>query len=465
MAKARISKKQLNEVVRKLPTPLREHSRRTKLLANFLLERLQLDDRFLDGGYDAKKIADAVYFHDIGKSVIPRDNYYIKYCKTVAKRESYYSHVEEGLKIAQKDVEEFLVAFKAHDFETYLLQAIGEHHERLDGSGFPFGKKGKDISLTGRIAAIADAFDNAMFVGNSHRVSFDDAVEEFKSQVEGKLDGELAALLLSDLEALRGFVDFIDEKQVNRRKRDKYGVLVWYKPIMDIRENTMRALATELYINDPYYGVVRQDVFLPASLRTGSIVQVEKIALRKVCYCLKRLLKRKAEVPPVSFVLSVQQFERKGFFKELEKILSTYGIPASQFCFGVREEEVAGSEVDLAAMFQTLRTMGAQVAVHDFGGSSSIMTTLETLSLNKVFLPEGNAAKTVESPNTYSVVSGIVKIANNLHIDAVMEGVKTREIEATAMRMGLKYAVGGLYGEDITESGLYRFLAEQGGAS
>lgn len=465
MARKRISRRALNEIVRKLPIPVREHSRRAKLLAQYLVERLQLDDRFIEGGYDAKKLCDAVYYHDIGKSAIPRDNYYYRYCKTIAKREVYYSHVEEGLKIAQKDVEEFLVGFGPNDFETYLLQAIGEHHERLDGSGFPFGKKGKDISLTGRICAVADTFDNAMFVGNSRRVNFEEAVEEFKGQIEGKLDEELAALLLSDIEALRGFVDFIDDRLQNRRKRDKYGVLVWYKPIMDIRENHLRALSTELYINDPYYGVVRQDVFLPASLRTGSIVQVERIALRKVCYCLRRLARRHVQVPPISFVFSVQQFERKTFFKELEKILATYDIPASQFCFGVREEEVAGSEVDLPAMFQVLHEMGAQVAVHNFGGSSPIMTTLETLSLNKVFLPEGNAAKTVESPNTYSVVSGIVKIAKNLHIDAVMEGVSTREIEATAMRMGLKYAIGNLYGGEIVESGLYRFLSEQGGVS
>ncbi len=37
--------------------------------------------------------------------------------------------------------------------------AIIEHHERLDGSGYPNGLRGDQISLMGRIVAVADAFD------------------------------------------------------------------------------------------------------------------------------------------------------------------------------------------------------------------------------------------------------------------------------------------------------------------
>ena len=36
---------------------------------------------------------------------------------------------------------------------------IYEHHERFDGSGYPRGLKGDDISLPARIFAVADAYD------------------------------------------------------------------------------------------------------------------------------------------------------------------------------------------------------------------------------------------------------------------------------------------------------------------
>ncbi len=37
--------------------------------------------------------------------------------------------------------------------------AVGDHHERWDGAGYPAGLAGNDISLAGRIVAVADTFD------------------------------------------------------------------------------------------------------------------------------------------------------------------------------------------------------------------------------------------------------------------------------------------------------------------
>jgi HD-GYP domain-containing protein (c-di-GMP phosphodiesterase class II) len=48
------------------------------------------------------------------------------------------------------------------------LPAIQDHHERWDGSGYPRGLAGEQISLGGRILAAVDAFD-AMTSGRAYR--------------------------------------------------------------------------------------------------------------------------------------------------------------------------------------------------------------------------------------------------------------------------------------------------------
>jgi putative two-component system response regulator len=64
-------------------------------------------------------------------------------------------------------------------FLTKVRQIISEHHERFDGSGYPHGLKGEEISLEGRMLAIADAYD-AMRSVRPYRSALpqDEAIQE-----------------------------------------------------------------------------------------------------------------------------------------------------------------------------------------------------------------------------------------------------------------------------------------------
>src|SRR5256714_5894855 len=44
-------------------------------------------------------------------------------------------------------------------FLTGAARVVAQHHEKWDGSGYPFGLKGEEIDLNARIFAVADAFD------------------------------------------------------------------------------------------------------------------------------------------------------------------------------------------------------------------------------------------------------------------------------------------------------------------
>jgi len=60
-------------------------------------------------------------------------------------------------------------------------QLVGQHHEKWDGSGYPYGLRGEDIDLGARIFAVVDAFD-AMISDRVYRrgCSYEDALAELK---------------------------------------------------------------------------------------------------------------------------------------------------------------------------------------------------------------------------------------------------------------------------------------------
>jgi len=51
------------------------------------------------------------------------------------------------------------VILQGLDSLAYVMPGVLQHHERFDGTGYPDGLLGEDISLDGRILAVADAYD------------------------------------------------------------------------------------------------------------------------------------------------------------------------------------------------------------------------------------------------------------------------------------------------------------------
>ncbi|NIA23490.1 MAG: HD domain-containing protein [Proteobacteria bacterium] len=90
----------------------------------------------------------AALLHDIGKIAIPEN---------ILNKKAELT--EEEFKIMRRHPILGAELIKTVDSLKNSIPGIIEHHERYDGSGYPKGLKGEEISLQGRIIAIADAFD------------------------------------------------------------------------------------------------------------------------------------------------------------------------------------------------------------------------------------------------------------------------------------------------------------------
>lgn len=88
--------------------------------------------------------------HDIGKEKIPSQILLKKSPWTMAERNFYQQHVLYGIEMAKQ----------LPGIPAAALQVIAQHHELLDGSGYPGKLKGEQIGRAARIAIIVNAFDN-----------------------------------------------------------------------------------------------------------------------------------------------------------------------------------------------------------------------------------------------------------------------------------------------------------------
>jgi len=108
--------------------------------------------------------------HDIGKIAVPAEILSKPTRLTALEYEIVKTQAQQGYEIL-KDVE----------FPLPIAEIIREHHERMDGSGYPQGLKGEEILLEARILAVADVLESIA----SHRpyrpaLGIDAAIEEIE---------------------------------------------------------------------------------------------------------------------------------------------------------------------------------------------------------------------------------------------------------------------------------------------
>ncbi|MGE5477560.1 MAG: HD domain-containing phosphohydrolase [Bacteroidales bacterium] len=118
------------------------HQRRVAQLATAIGERLGLDPDRLEGLHTGALI------HDLGKINVPSD---------FLSRPGKLSDAAFGVIKSHPDVGAEIV--DGIDFPWPVAKMIRQHHERLDGSGYPDGLRGDDIILEARILAVADVVE------------------------------------------------------------------------------------------------------------------------------------------------------------------------------------------------------------------------------------------------------------------------------------------------------------------
>jgi len=138
------------------------HQRRVAELAAAIAEEMGLPPEQIEG------LSMAGIIHDIGKVSVPSDILNIPRKLTAIEFDLVKTHVQSGYDIV-KDIE----------FPWPVARMILEHHERINGSGYPNGLTGDNLLLESRIMAVADVVE-AMASHRPYRAAlgFDTALEE-----------------------------------------------------------------------------------------------------------------------------------------------------------------------------------------------------------------------------------------------------------------------------------------------
>jgi len=165
------------------------HQERVSHIATKIAEKLNLPKEKIES------IKIASFLHDIGKMVVPSE----VLNKAGKLTENEFSLIKEHSK-AGYDI------LKSADVLHTIAEIVYQHHERLDGSGYPRGLKNGEIMLEARIIAVSDVFE-AMTSHRPYRPKFslEDALKELKEK----------SGILYDKDCVEALVEIVENNELN----------------------------------------------------------------------------------------------------------------------------------------------------------------------------------------------------------------------------------------------------------
>ncbi len=146
------------------------HQQRTMIIAKDIARTMRLTSDQIDG------IGMAGAIHDLGKISIPASIL----SKPGRINQTEFSLIKEHPKTGYNIIKDI-------DFDTPVAEVVLQHHERLDGSGYPFGLAGDAILMESKVVGVADVIEAIA----SHRpyrraLGIDTAIDEIKKN-KGRL--------------------------------------------------------------------------------------------------------------------------------------------------------------------------------------------------------------------------------------------------------------------------------------
>jgi putative nucleotidyltransferase with HDIG domain len=139
-----------------------------------------------------REFAIGCLLHDIGYTFITMDyqDLILDNC-TEKERKEIKKHIIYGY-----------AAIEKMDWLTPIAKDIViSHHERIDGSGYPFHLKGNRIKIGSKIAAVCDEFDSLVYGNLTNRMKVHDAIDFIVSQAGTKFDFDVVKAFVDSVAA------------------------------------------------------------------------------------------------------------------------------------------------------------------------------------------------------------------------------------------------------------------------
>ena len=291
-------------------------------------------------------------------------------------------------------------------------------------------------------------------------------------------DGETAEDLLVNAQTAlneskhsgRGSFQFFDKKMSDdaRQKLEleqdlrfaikEGGLSLHFQPQVQLNNKNIIGVEALIRWQHPKLGSLSPAIFIPLAEECGFIIEIGAWVFEEACNALVRWRLAGLSTPKVAINIAVQQLEEANFSDWLLKTLKNYGLSVNNFELEITETGLMQNECKVLDNLNILHKKGFRIVLDDFGTGYSSLSYLTKLPLSVLKIDRSFVAAMGKNSTSLNIVRTIVKLAQNLQLDLVAEGIEEESQAEDLLIMGCNIAQGFLYHRPMAENDLLNCL-------
>lgn len=231
-------------------------------------------------------------------------------------------------------------------------------------------------------------------------------------------------------------------------------LVLHYQPIMRLEDETVAGFEALIRWQHPQRGLIMPDAFIPLAEQSGLINRIGHWVIRTATAAVAQLnsLRPPARGTQPLFMtvnLSGRQFTDAKLVPVLGSAIKQSGIAPSQLLLEITESSLLDQLEPAAQLMRQCEMLGVRLSVDDFGTGYSALSYLYRLPVSSIKLARAFIHDIATYPASEKIISAVARLAKDLAMDTVAEGVETAAQAATVRALGVRFGQGFHYSHGL----------------
>ncbi len=245
-----------------------------------------------------------------------------------------------------------------------------------------------------------------------------------RAELEGNDDSGIAFFddkLVED----QKWIDLVHEHQQSALANEEF--MVYYQPKYDPRTDELRGAEALIRWQSPEFGFVPPGKIIPIYEKNGFITEIDHYMIQHVARDQKKWLDKGCKCVPVSVNVSRAHFIENDLAEQIRDLVDSEGAPHDLIEIELTESAFFDDKKAMISTISRLKEYGFAVSMDDFGSGYSSLNSLKDMPLDVLKLDAEFFRGSNDNGRGEIVVSEAIKLAKNLNMRTVAEGVEVRD--------------------------------------